>query len=344
MHKDSNLVRKKLLIVGNFGKVHIGSHLYYAAKGLGVDTNICDYLEAYNGSILSKKINWWLRGHRPSNLRGFGSKVLQICVDLNPDFLITSGIAPLDLNTLLKIGKLSVKRLIYLTDDPWNSAHYAPWFFECLPFYDQIFSPRKANIKDLYELGCRCVSYLPFAYSPEIHFSEKLDSHEDLLRYDTDVVFTGGADKDRIPYISVLIKEGIRVSLWGGYWDRYIETIPYFRGYADVNIMRKVISGAKISLCLVRRANRDGHVMRSYEVPAMSGCMIAEDTIEHRDIFGEEGKAVKYFKNIKELVDKTRWLLNNNEERQRMAIELNRLITRGNNTYSDRLFTMLTMT
>ena len=52
---------------------------------------------------------------------------------------------------------------------------------------------------------------------------------------------------------------------------------------------------AKVNLCLVRRAKRDGHVMRSFEIAAVGGCMLAQDTDEHREIFGPEGEAVRLF-------------------------------------------------
>jgi spore maturation protein CgeB len=101
------------------------------------------------------------------------------------------------------------------------------------------------------------------------------------------------------------------------------------------------ISTAKVALCLVRRANRDGHVMRTFEVPAIGACMLTEDTEEHREIFGEEGKAVVYFRPILEMIEKLRWLLDHDDERQRLAEAAYRLIVNGRNTYKDRLLTML---
>jgi hypothetical protein len=74
---------------------------------------------------------------------------------------------------------------------------------------------------------------------------------------------------------------GSPVLLAGAYWDRY----PAFRAYA-LGIKRALTAAAKVNLCLVRRANRDGHVMRSFEIAAIGGCMLAQDTDEHRDIFG----------------------------------------------------------
>ena len=88
------------------------------------------------------------------------------------------------------------------------------------------------------------------------------------------------------------MRHGPSVAVAGGYWERY----PAFRAHAlgikPPEIIRALTAAAKVNLCLVRRANRDGHVMRSFEIAAIGGCMLAEDTDEHRDIFGGEGESV----------------------------------------------------
>jgi spore maturation protein CgeB len=81
--------------------------------------------------------------------------------------------------------------------------------------------------------------------------------------------------------------------------------------------------------------------MRSFEVPAIGACMLAEDTAEHREIFGGDDEAVAYFGSIDEMVEKLRWLVKHDGERRRLAQAAYRLIRRGKHTYQDRLVTML---
>jgi len=109
------------------------------------------------------------------------------------------------------------------------------------------------------------------------------------------------------------------------------------RGVADLDTLRAAIQGAKVALCLVRRANRDGHVMRTFEVPAVGACMVTEDTSEHREIFGDDGRNVVYFKTIPEMVERCRWLLTRPDEILRLRTAAHRLIVDGGNTYRDRL-------
>jgi spore maturation protein CgeB len=81
--------------------------------------------------------------------------------------------------------------------------------------------------------------------------------------------------------------------------------------------------------------------MRSFEIAAAAGCMLAEDTDEHREFFGPEGEAVIYFRDAKEAALRARALLPDLPERKRLAARLHRRIAGGTHTYAHRLATML---
>jgi spore maturation protein CgeB len=301
---------------------------------------LCDSRQAFEAPRWLVRLNWHLRGRRPARLRSFSELVVQACRDFHPTRLLSTGIAPVDKKALMAIRDLGVTRLNFLTDDPWNPLHRAPWFLEALPHYDHVFSPRQSNLDTLRVLGCREVSYLPFAYAPSQHYCERAASEEET-RLSSDVIFVGGADRDRFPLAAALIAAGLRVALYGAYWNRYPDAGKHYRGQADPPTLRKATGAASIALCLVRRANRDGHVMRSFEIPAIGACMLVEDTAEHREILGPDGEAVVYFRSIPEMIDKSRWLLDRPVERQRLADAAHARITAGRHTYQDRLAAML---
>lgn len=329
-----------LLVVGNPAVFHLGSHLCQAARSLSIPFSICDTRAVFDAPWPVVQVNWRLLGHRPPRLAAFGTQVLAQCQVARPRWLLATGAAPLTAATLHGLHTLGITLLNFLTDDPWNPAHRANWFLEALPLYDEVFSPRRSNLDDLRRLGCGHVHYLPFAYAPQIHYPEHADP-EERDQYQCDVLFFGGADTDRLPYVSALLDAGLSVHLYGGYWNRHARTRPHFKGHADPPTLRKAVDGAKITLCLVRQANRDGHVMRTFEAPAMGACMLTEDTPEHRALLGEDGVSTVYFSAKDELVDKTRWLLAHPEERRRLAQTAHAQITRGPNTYTDRLRVML---
>lgn len=332
---------KRLLLVVNPDVIHIGGHLKQAAEDLNIGFRLCDSMQAFYAPYFLKQFNWRFLGHRPVCLGNFSQRVLSICKEFQPKLLISTGLAPIEAGVLAKIGELGIKRINYLTDDPFNNVHKAMWFMKGLVFYDYIFSPRRSNIEELEKIGCQKVTYLPFAYNPHVHYPEPPSTAEERLKFDADIVFIGGADTDRIPYISALIKAGFKIGLYGTYWDRFLKTRTHNRGYADCQVLRKAISSAKIALCLVRRANRDGHSMRSFEVPAIGACMLTEDTAEHREIFGKDDENVVYFKDSNEMIRKAKFLIENNIERKRLADSAHALILKGRHTYKDRLITML---
>jgi spore maturation protein CgeB len=333
-------MKGKLLLVANPDPIHIGAHFLHAAEALGIATAVCDLTEAYEGPLWRNRVNWWARGRKPTRLEAFSAKVLEACRNQRPTWLLATGIAPIEEAALREIGKLDVLRLNYLTDDPWNPAHRAPWFLRAAPQYDYIFSPRRATLGDLRRLGCMSACYLPFAYASELHFPEA-PANGERVRLASDIIFAGGADRDRVPYMEALIQAGFGVALYGGYWERYVQTASAARGQADASTLRKAVNAAKVSLCLVRRANRDGNVMRTFELPAMGACLLTEDTEEHREIFGEDGEAVAFFRTHEEMVEKLRWLLAHEDVRRRLREAAHRIITTGRNTYRDRLEAML---
>jgi spore maturation protein CgeB len=329
-----------LVIAGGNDETNLGTAFQKAAHELNLNPILCNTLQAYEAPGWLRRVNWYLRGRYPSQLKAFSQQIVQTCLDHRPHYLLTTGIAPVSQSALKQLATAGIKTINFLTDDPWNRAHYAPWFFKALPHYDIIYSPRKATMEDLTQLGCRRVEYLPFGYDPALFYPESNGTQES----DTpDVLFAGGGDRDRVPYIHALHQANVTIELYGNYWDRYPETRHMSKGLANVQHLRWASQRSKITLCLVRRANRDGHCMRTFEAPAMGACMITEDTLEHREIFGPEGNAVFYFSSAPELVEKTRYLLEHEQERQHLAKAGFLRITQGNNTYRDRLKTILSI-
>jgi spore maturation protein CgeB len=335
---------QSLLIVGNRGGTNVGESLEDAGRGI-VSTELIESRRAMEGPRLLRTLAWRLGGRRPLRLRAFGDEVAACCRHSRPDVLLATGIAGLDSTALQQVGELGVQRVLFVTDDPWNPAHRARWFLKTLPLYDRIFTTKRATVADLQAGSASEVSFLPFAYDPRFWHASAAEMEADPTGtadpLDSDVMFAGGADADRVPYIAALTAAGLRVALFGDYWYRFPATRSLTRGQTDAETVRRAALKTKVALCMVRRANRDGHAMRTFELPASGACMLTEFTEEHCEIFGEEGRAVLYFRTIAEMVEKAAWLIANAEERRRLARSAHDLITRGGHTYRDRMLTIL---
>lgn len=277
-------------------------------------------------------------GHRPLWLEVFSKHVRRACGRECPDIVISTGAAPLAKSALRAIRNLGTVCINYSTDDPWNATQLARWYLRALPEYDIVFTPRRSNIGDFRRIGCKKVQYLPFGYEESLFFPQQ-------MRIETpahDVLFVGGADRDRIQFMTEFLQAGgPAVTLVGGYWDRCAAMRQYALGWRPAETVRALTGAAKVSICLVRRANRDGHVMRSFEIAALGGCMLAEDTGEHREIFGRDGESVLYFRTPREAAVKARALIDDPTERTRLSASVRARILTGRHTYGDRLTSIL---
>jgi spore maturation protein CgeB len=327
----------KLLIIGFSQPGHMGAYLAAAARQLGLDYHIMDANDAEASSRLAQKFYWRMRGKRPGRLRKFGADVIDACKKMRYDLIVTTGRAPIDKSHIEDLRSIGATVINYSTDDPWNSTLRARWFLTAIPSYDVIFTPRRANLDDFRRSGVRAVHYLPFAYDPQVHRPWADDGSSAVP---SDVLFVGGCDRDRLPLIGALIDAGLNLALFGGYWNRHSKTRPFWRGLADQDTIRLASSSARVSLCLVRRANRDGNVMRSFEAAAIGGCILAEDTPDHRELFGPEDVAARYFRTPSELVQQAKILASDDEARRRLSSRLRDRMACGGHTYADRLAAM----
>jgi spore maturation protein CgeB len=329
--------KSRLAIVGNAGATNVGESLRRAALSLGHEVLFFDCYDAWRGNRILRSLSWRLNDKRPLQLEDFVDSVVAACGKARPETLITTGTAPLTAAALQALSRLGIVCLNYSTDDPWNPAQTANWFLHALPFYDLILTTRQANVRDFRRIGCGEVQYLPFGYDDELFGG----SRGSMQGSGHDVLFVGGADKERAAFMSEFMSAGPAVALVGDYWETARRTRRFALGHRTPDEVRILTAAAKVNLCLVRRANRDGHVMRSFEIAALGGCMLAEDTAEHREIFGPDGEAVVYFNNPREAAERARRLLADPTERTRLSAVVRARILRGAHTYRDRLVSIL---
>lgn len=312
-----------------------------AAKNLGLESRVLESRLAYDSNWLARHFNWRLRSRRPTHLADFGRLVLRNVADWNPHLVLAVGAAPLPAKVLRSIRLSNVCTANYSTDDPWNGHRKGSWLFASLREYDMVLSTRTSNLDDLRRLGCRSVQHVPFGYDPVISFPDPPVMVQREGENPAELLFVGGGDPDRYPYMLAAVQAGLDLSIYGDYWRRVAKLRPFARGHADPSAIRRATSSARVAVCLVRRANRDGHVMRTFEIPASGGCMVVEATREHKALFGPEGNAVLYFSTPTEMVEKTRILLSNPNTASRLREKAHEIVVNGAHKYQDRLTTIL---
>lgn len=330
-----------IAIVGGAGGTNIGDSLRRAVLVSGRRSLFFDVQDAEGGLPLLRAVAWRFNDRKPLRIRRFCARLVEQCAAHRPRVLISTGRAPIIASTLESLRALGIRCVNYSTDDPWNPTSHARWFLRALPHYDRVFSPRRSNLDDLRRLGCRAVNYLPFGYDEGLcrPLLEKQAASEA-----PDVLLVGGADPDRVAFVEAMLTQGVSVTLVGDYWERFKVTRPYARGHLDPAQVRALTQSSKLNLVLVRRLNRDGHVMRSFEIAANGGVMLAEDTAEHREIFGPDGECVRYFRSAEEAAVGAKALIADPLERYRLSSAIRVRVLAGRHSYASRLQTMIERT
>jgi len=334
---------KQLLLIGDTSIPEaLGSKLIRGSTKCGVkrnwEINVTYHSPATNYSpsmsLKRGKIFYRLSGKRSWEWWGYQRLLMSIIKEKKPDLILVTGVLPLDPEVCLRAKKQGAAIVNYLTDDPWNPIHKRQSFISNLPYYDHIFSTKGSLQKRLKQAGVPSTSWLPFAYDPHLHFPVRGE-------LGADVVFIGTGAQERLPWLNSVGKiPGIQRRIHGNSW-RGISTPGWDKQQAVTGEdYCKAIKGAKVVLGLLRQANGDESTDRSYEIGAIGGCGLYQDTYEHRQLlpdYPNEG----FFGNPAELARRVREVLDDTDLQHQLRRLGERAIRKPENTYAARLESIL---
>lgn len=211
--------------------------------------------------------------------------------------------------------------IVGFSPDDMNARHnQSQQFIDALPAYDVFATTKTYNVSELQARGCPCVVFVGNGFDPQSFRPISLESH-DHRRYEADVSFIGTYEKDRADSMLFLARNGVRVRVWGGMWERMRQRHPNLRLEMQSlhgDAFSKACGASKINLGFLRKVNRDQQTTRSVEIPACGGFMLAERTSEHRELF-QEGVEAEFFSSNEELLRKVRFYLDNSTKRKQIA-------------------------
>jgi spore maturation protein CgeB len=296
------------------------------------------FLRPLERSLVHKAAYRFL-GRRPVTYWSLNRTLLAVANRFRPNVVLVVKGAYVSPATLRCIKQETDAFLVnYATDDPFNSSVNTRDLVNGIPLYDLYACTKRAIMDDVRKAGCKHVIYVPFGYKPSVHFPEKPRTPEEKNHFASDVVFVGTFDPERIPYFEALIRSlpDISLHLYGGDWGRHPVLRRYHRGFATGREYRLALGGTKIALHFVRHANRDGHSLRTFEIPACGAFMLAERTEDHL-VFFQEDKEVVLFSTPLEMIEKISYYLKYKEERTNIMLEGHKKVVSCAHTYTDRL-------
>src|SRR5579875_2091983 len=204
------------------------------------------FLRPLDRSIVHK-IAYRLAGRRPLTAAALNRALIAASAAFRPTVVVVVKGAYVRPRTLERVKETTGALLInYATDDPFNPVHTTRDLLRGIPHYDLYACTKRAIMADVRQAGCPHAEFVPFGYKPSVHFPEAPSGPEAAAQFSSDVVFIGGLDADRVPYVDALLSiPGISIALYGGYWQRLARTRPFARGFAVGRSYRLALGGAK---------------------------------------------------------------------------------------------------
>ena len=338
----------RLAIVGRQGGSNLGSSFLSAAQELGYQTLFYNDLDAYSRYHLINALRWRFADRRPALLNQFEQVLLRDAATGLFTILISSGLTPISRSCLMELSSLGVRCLHFSSDDPWNRMQRSRWFLQSLPFYHHIFTPRQANLEQFREIAPGRVGLLQFGFDRQATLQHLAGASVPITRnhhiypgLSSSLLFVGGADPDRVAFVRSLKRLRVSVLLIGAYWHRHHDLRENDLGHLPPSQVARYTQEACVNLILVRRQNRDGHTMRTFEAAALGGCLLVEDSTDHRHLFGSESECVLYFKDPRSCAQQFLRFLSQPVFRNQLANAAKQRLWAGGHTYADRLKTML---
>ncbi|NUU60324.1 CgeB family protein [Paenibacillus agri] len=269
----------------------------------------------------------------------------------HPDLVIVLDGMDLPLEQINVLRGSGIRTAIWLTDDPY----YTDFTLKIVLHYDYVFTLER-NCIDFYKgLGCQQVHYLPFGVHRE-HY-HPTTTRSPIQR---DISFIGSAYWNRVNFFREILPDLMQYNtvINGIWWDRLPEAPQYgerieIGKWMSPQETALAYSGSKIVINL-HRSHIDEDVNnnslgikavspnpRTFEIAA-SGTLQLCDARDDMGNFYKPGEEIETFASPKEMMDKIRFYLTHEEERQEIVLRAYER-TLKEHTYTKRLNQLLTI-
>jgi len=312
----------RILVAGDYTQPWRAPAWARALRELGLEVIEYDLRSQYSLGLLGKVERRYVVG--PGIFR-INQRLLRLASEYNPDVILVYAGQPVLPSTVQTLSR-SFWVTGYQNDDVfggWKNrfgGRFFRAFIQSLRFYTSYHVFRDINVSEYQQHGCSRVKLLRYFYLPWQHYPIKVNS-EDRERLGADVLFIGAGQPDtRVHYVIALLDAGVNLRIYGNMhtWRRYLPESAFHRlqpiSLIEGHDYAKAICSAKICLAMFSKTNRDQYSLRSFEIPACGGFMLAERTSVMLSLF-REGEEAEYFSDASELLAKVHYYLTNEDLR-----------------------------
>lgn len=187
-------------------------------------------------------------------------------------------------------------------------------WLEGLAEFETVFAPVKLFVPSFYQLGAKRVEHYHLSYNPTVHFPRKVSDAATAISY----VGTWGPLQEM--WLNRIAAE-FQLRIYGGMWQhasrKSRSRACWAKGEGLDSEMAVAISSSKITFNMVRAEHICSHSMKTLEIPACGGFMLTNWTEDQAMLF-EDGKECVFYNTMEEMVEKARYYLENESEREKI--------------------------
>jgi spore maturation protein CgeB len=305
----------KIIVAGAWGYHIYEEALHDAFIKLGLETYKFSWQKTESAS--DRKSFKYLIG---PCIKKINKELLAEASRIKPDLIFIYRGTHIYPKTIKKLTQKNIKVFAYNNDDPFGASMnkwYWRHFTGSLKYYDYVFAYRQKNVNDYLKHGAKYSSVL------RSYFIEALNFHV-AAEKENDIAFIGHFEDDgRDKLLENLINNGINLKLYGTDWEKSSVYNKLLNGNEEIKPVRgkeynELINKTKILLVFLSKKNNDTYTRRCFEIPAAKSFMLCEYT-EDLDSMFNEGREAEYFRNGDELLEKAKYYLENESEREKIA-------------------------
>ena len=277
----------------------------------GISSDLCQLetieVEQSASAVWSRVLRRWAPGHAFAKEN---ARLLSRVEATQPDVVWLFKGMEIYPSTLGKLRELGILLVNYNPDHPFRYFSRGSGnnnVLRSIPKYHIHLTYSQAIAREMNNLYPSVdTRIVPFGHDVSETVYARIIAEDEINR----VCFLGNPDEHRAREIGALVEAEIPVDVFGHRWDRFLkpahnlQTHPQIVGEAMYRTLRRY----RVQMNFFRPHNVASHNMRSFEVPACGGIMLAEDSIEHREFF-ESGQEAFYFRTRSEMVENARALL-----------------------------------
>lgn len=254
------------------------------------------------------------------------ASLLERCEETRPDIVWLDTCEWITRSALSKLRSLGIFSVRHTTDalfpeKPWLLKLRRHWFRYTIGDFDMVLTSNEKDVETLRKKHGEKIKLTDLGYDHR-RFNNDPISDDLRSKWDGEIVFVGHYEPRTEAAILALIDAGINVNVYGhSPWFRSQNRNKlgkHLREKLSNKDYEYVLKSAKIGLCCVSEWNYNQTAARSFEIPASGTFLLAMRTSRHQEFF-EEGREAEFFGNHAELIEKTRYYLENPDKRLEIA-------------------------